>query len=109
VAIGAGSVLANFRLDEKVIKSRISNEFLDTGKIKLGAAIGENVRIGVNVSIMPGVKIGRDCFLGAGVVLDKDLPDDKYCALKSGQYTVKDNLNGHKNSRREKQRASLRF
>jgi len=47
--------------------------------------------------------------LGAGVVLDKDLPDDKYCALKSGQYTVKDNLNGHKNSRREKQRASLRF
>ena len=109
VAIGAGSVLANFRLDEKVIKSRISNEFLDTGKIKLGAAIGENVRIGVNVSIMPGVKIVRDCFLGAGVVLDKDLPDDKYCALKSGQYTVKDNLNGHKNSRREKQRASLRF
>ncbi|MFK5761735.1 acyltransferase [Escherichia coli] len=38
--------------------------------------IGENSSIGVNSTILPGVKIGRNCMIGAGSVVTKDVPDN---------------------------------
>lgn len=90
VSMGSGSVLANLRLDEAEIYSVISNEKKNTQRAKLGAMIGRNVRIGVNASIMPGVKIGANSFVGAGVVLDKDIPEDSFCMMQPG-YVVKKN------------------
>ena len=66
--MGAGAALANLRLDDGVIQS--------SGKNKLGVMIGMHVRIGVNASIMPGIKIGKGSFVGSGVVLDRDLPEE---------------------------------
>ncbi len=37
--------------------------------------IGDNVWIGGNTSIMPGIRIGNDVTIGAGSVVTKDLPD----------------------------------
>jgi bifunctional UDP-N-acetylglucosamine pyrophosphorylase/glucosamine-1-phosphate N-acetyltransferase len=79
--MGSGTVLANLRLDESPIFSTIKQEKILTGRSKLGACIGNNVRIGVNVSIMPGVKIGKGAFVGAGVVLGEDIPDGMYCRI----------------------------
>lgn len=93
VSIGSGTVLANFRLDEGNIWSAIKEERLNTKRNKLGAIIGKNVRIGVNTSIMPGVKVGKGSFIGAGVVLDKDIPDESFCMLTPG-YTVTKNQKG---------------
>lgn len=90
ISMGAGSVLANLRLDEGEISSDARGERVKTHRTKLGAIIGRNVRIGVNTSIMPGVKIGSGSFVGAGVILDKDLPDGKFCIGKS-DYSVLDN------------------
>lgn len=81
VSFGAGAVTANLRLDEGEISSVVGREKIATGLEKLGAIIGDNVRIGVNASIMPGLKIGADSFIGAGVVLYKDLPENKFCLL----------------------------
>lgn len=92
VSMGAGTVLANYKLDETAIKSFIGKQKLDTGKVKLGSMIGKNVRIGVNCSIMPGIKIGENTLIGAAVILDKDLPSNKYCAFSGSNYTIKDNL-----------------
>ncbi len=36
--------------------------------------IGNNVWIGGNVTILPGVKIGDNCTIGAGSVVTKDIP-----------------------------------
>jgi len=83
VSIGSGTVLANLRLDESIITSKVKEELIHTGRTKLGAMIGDNVRIGVNASIMPGVKIGEGSFVGAGVVLGEDLNDGMYCRLSS--------------------------
>lgn len=74
VGVGAGTNTANFRLDEGTVISAVNGEKIDTQKEKLGAIIGENVRIGVNVSIMPGIKIGSGVFVGAGITLDRDVP-----------------------------------
>ncbi len=82
VSLGAGSVTGNFRLDEKNIEVAIKGQKVDTLRDKLGMIVGRNVRFGVNSSIMPGIKIGSGSFVGPGVVLKQDLPDNSYAAIK---------------------------
>lgn len=41
-----------------------------------GATVGENTVIGANVTILPGIKIGKNVLVGAGSVVVKDIPDD---------------------------------
>lgn len=38
--------------------------------------IGDNTWIGSNVTILPGVNIGKCCVIGAGSVVTKDIPDN---------------------------------
>lgn len=89
VSLGSGAVLANLRLDEGEISSTIGEERIRTKRNKLGAMIGRHVRVGVNTSIMPGLKIGQGSMIGAGVVLDRDLRDDSFCVAKPGYETMK--------------------
>ena len=42
--------------------------------------IGDNVWIGGNVCVLPGVKIGDNVVIGAGSVVTKDLPDNVIAA-----------------------------
>lgn len=37
--------------------------------------IGEDTWIGTNVVVMPNIKIGKFCIIGAGAVVTKDIPD----------------------------------
>lgn len=39
--------------------------------------IGDGTWMGIGVSVMPNVKIGRNCVIGAGSVVTSDIPD--YC------------------------------
>jgi UDP-N-acetylglucosamine diphosphorylase / glucose-1-phosphate thymidylyltransferase / UDP-N-acetylgalactosamine diphosphorylase / glucosamine-1-phosphate N-acetyltransferase / galactosamine-1-phosphate N-acetyltransferase len=78
VSFGAGAVTGNLRLDEgEVIVKGDGREFT-TGKSKFGAIIGSNVRVGVNTSIMPGVKIFEDCFIGAGIVVPHNIEPESF-------------------------------
>jgi acetyltransferase-like isoleucine patch superfamily enzyme len=38
--------------------------------------IGDDVWIGANAVILPGVTIGRHCVVAAGAVVTKDVPDN---------------------------------
>jgi acetyltransferase-like isoleucine patch superfamily enzyme len=38
--------------------------------------VGNNVFIGINSIIMPGVTIGNNCIIAAGSVVTRDVPDD---------------------------------
>jgi|YelNatPaOPRAMG01_1025707.scaffolds.fasta_scaffold10914_3 bifunctional UDP-N-acetylglucosamine pyrophosphorylase/glucosamine-1-phosphate N-acetyltransferase len=80
--IGAGVKIANLKLNEKNVKMIVKGRKLDTGKRKLGAFLGDNVKIGVNASIMPGVKIGSSAIIGPNVVVYKDVPNKKMILLK---------------------------
>lgn len=42
------------------------------GKIR----IGNNVHIGTNAIIMPGVTIGNNCIIGCGAIVTKSIPDN---------------------------------
>lgn len=100
IGMGSGAVLANVRLDEGEIGSLIKGERVNTLRHKLGTIMGKGVRLGVNVSVMPGVKIGSNSFVGAGVVLNNDVPDDSFCVAGSG-YTLTQNTWQPKGVRQE--------
>ena len=89
-SLGAGTVLANFRLDEGKIQIKVGNSLVDTGYDKLGAIVGRGCRIGVNASLMPGVRVGPNSFVGPQVCLRQDLGANKMVLSKS-QYQVTDN------------------
>lgn len=40
-----------------------------------GAYVGSNTVIGSNVTILPGIKIGKNVLVGAGSVVTKDIPN----------------------------------
>ncbi|MFH0837663.1 MAG: NTP transferase domain-containing protein [Patescibacteria group bacterium] len=81
VSFGAGTVLGNLRFDEKNVKVNIKKDRVDTGMNKLGAIIGSGTRFGINSSTNPGVKIGKDCFIGGNVLVEKDIEDGKLVLL----------------------------
>lgn len=72
ILVGGEAVFANFRFDEKNVGSYVKGEMIDTGRAKLGAIIGSNVKIGVNASIMPGVKIGSGLSIAPHQLIKRD-------------------------------------
>jgi bifunctional UDP-N-acetylglucosamine pyrophosphorylase/glucosamine-1-phosphate N-acetyltransferase len=64
------------RFDEKPVKMLVKGVLEDTGRVKLGSIIGAYVRTGINVSIMPGVKIGSYSWILPGVVVYRDVPSN---------------------------------
>jgi len=109
VSMGAGATLANFRLDEGSIRSMVNGEKIDTGKTKLGAVIGKNVRLGVNVSIMPGIKVGNSTFISSGLVLGLDVPDGKFCTADAVSYKIFNNHILHNSTSKDNSGESMRF
>jgi bifunctional UDP-N-acetylglucosamine pyrophosphorylase/glucosamine-1-phosphate N-acetyltransferase len=91
VSMGAGTVLANFKLNENNIFSEINRVRVDTGRMKLGAIVGKGVRIGINCSIMPGVKIGKNSTIGAAVLLNQDIADNKRVNHEPLKYVITEN------------------
>jgi bifunctional UDP-N-acetylglucosamine pyrophosphorylase/glucosamine-1-phosphate N-acetyltransferase len=62
--LGAGTKIANVRLDRKIINVA----GVDTGRRKLGAILGDGVETGINASINTGSLIGNGVFIGPGTV-----------------------------------------
>jgi len=91
VSMGSGTVAANLRLDDGEIQSIVKEEKVNSGRNKLGVMIGENVRIGVNASTMPGIKIGRNTFIAAGIVVTGDIPEGSFVRPTGVGFVIKPN------------------
>lgn len=63
--LGAGTKIANLRLDERQITVAGKN----TGRRKLGAIMGDGVKTGINACINVGSMIGHKTFIGPGAVV----------------------------------------
>ncbi|MGD8545020.1 MAG: sugar phosphate nucleotidyltransferase [Candidatus Bathyarchaeota archaeon] len=80
--LGAGTVTANLRLDDKNIKMSVKDVMVDSGRRKLGAVLGDGVKSGINALFMPGIKVGCNSWIGPNVVVERDLAADKILLLK---------------------------
>jgi len=72
-SLGAGTITANLRFDNAKVKSRVRGALVASNRRKLGAILGDKVKTGINVSILPGVKIGSGAWLGPGAIVEKDV------------------------------------
>lgn len=91
VCFGAGSVVGNFRLDEGVISSVVGQDRVQTGLKKFGTIIGNNCRIGIHISINPGVKIGGGSFISTATTVTRDVPDESFVSMKNGEMVLRKN------------------
>ncbi len=82
-SFGAGTVTANLRFDEEEVATEGDGKTLDAGLDKLGAIIGADSKTGINVSIMPGVRIGPNSVVGPHVMLQRDLGPGRMILLDS--------------------------
>jgi bifunctional UDP-N-acetylglucosamine pyrophosphorylase/glucosamine-1-phosphate N-acetyltransferase len=94
--LAAGTITANIRFDQEPIQMRIKGRKHNTGRNKVGAIIGDHVQTGINVSIMPGVRIGSNSWIGPGVVVEKDVPSGSGIFLHQSTVTKRRNTSTHK-------------
>ena len=80
--LGAGTITANLRHDRGNVRVEIKGKLEDSGRHKLGAIIGHNVKTGINVSIYPGRKLGSNSFIGPGVIVDGNVPPNSLVVVK---------------------------
>ncbi|GAB4219318.1 MAG: bifunctional sugar-1-phosphate nucleotidylyltransferase/acetyltransferase [Candidatus Microgenomates bacterium] len=78
VMMGAQALTANLRFDGETISSYLMDEKIDTNFYKLGAIIGRQSKIGVNTTIFPGVKIGKQTWVAPKEAIRYDLEDKTY-------------------------------
>ncbi len=95
VNFGAGTVCANYRLDEGMIRSTVKGEEVDTGMTKLGAIVGSGCRIGVHCTLAPGVKIGEGTFVNSACYIDRDIPDGSFVKMGVTGLDVRENKVKH--------------
>lgn len=67
--LGAGTNVANLRFDNAEVKIEIKRVLQGSGRRKLGCIIGDNVKTGINVSIMPGRAIYPGALVEAGSIV----------------------------------------
>jgi len=80
--IAAGTNIANLRFDDGPVRMMVKDDFVETGRRKLGAVFADGVKTGINSSFNPGVKVGRDSCIGAGCVISRDVPSNTLVILK---------------------------
>jgi len=71
--LGAGTKIANLRLDKKNIIVVLNGKKIDTNRKKLGAIIGDNVQTGINTTINIGSLIGDNVFIGPAGFVKKEI------------------------------------
>jgi len=73
VNFGAGTITANLRHDDQPVKTTVKGKRTSSGRRKLGAIVGDNVKTGIGTSIAPGVVLHQGARTGIGVIVDRDV------------------------------------
>lgn len=81
--IGSGCKIAalfctgNVRLDRASVKIKTARGVEDTGLRSLGVCMGDRAAVGIRVSTMPGVLVGRDTVIGPSTTVFRHLEQNK--------------------------------
>ena len=71
--LGAGTKVANLRLDKKNIFVVLNGEKIDTKRRKVGTIIGDNVQTGINSMMNVGSILGNNVFIGPGTIVNGEI------------------------------------
>ena len=87
--LGAGTITANRRLDRATITTSVGGKKVDSGFTFFGCITGENVMTGIQVGLMPGIKLGNKSNVGPGTVVTLDVSDNTTLYVKQSMVTKK--------------------
>jgi bifunctional UDP-N-acetylglucosamine pyrophosphorylase/glucosamine-1-phosphate N-acetyltransferase len=90
INFSAGCTTANLRIDRGTVGSVVKGQRLDTGREKLGAIIGSDAFLAVDVMTMPGVKIGERAQVGPGTHVREDVKDGQRIYVKQELVVIGD-------------------
>jgi len=85
---GAGTITANLRHDNNSIFVTVKGERTNSGRRKLGAIIGDDVKTGIGTSISPGIVLHQGAQTGIGVIIERDIAPHKLVIAKQNQSTI---------------------
>jgi len=85
---GAGTITANLRHDDQSVSSTLKWKRVNSGRRKLGAIIGDNVKTGIGTSIAPGIIMHQGSRTGIGVMVDRDIGPNKLVIAKQNQTII---------------------
>lgn len=87
VNFGSGTQIANYRFDSENVNVLTEKGWVNSGRKKLGAIIGDDVKFGVLACTMPGKTIGNGCWVGSNVNVTRNLkPHTKVFAKQEYVY-----------------------
>jgi UDP-N-acetylglucosamine diphosphorylase/glucosamine-1-phosphate N-acetyltransferase len=82
---GAGTITANLRHDNHSIFVTVRGKRTNSGRRKLGAIIGDDVKTGIGTSLSPGVVLHQGSQTGVGVIVEQDIGPHKLVVAKQSQ------------------------
>jgi len=82
VNFSAGCTTANLRIDKGDVHSIVKGNKINTGRDKLGAIVGQDAFLSVDVMTMPGVKVGERAQVGPGTHVLRDVQDNQRIYVK---------------------------
>ncbi|MGY5853293.1 MAG: sugar phosphate nucleotidyltransferase [Candidatus Thorarchaeota archaeon] len=85
---GAGTITANLRHDNAEVRVTVKEKRVLSGRRKLGAIIGDDVKTGIGTSIGPGVVLHQGARTGVGVIVDRDIPAHKLMIAEQIKTTI---------------------
>ena len=71
--LGAGTKIANLRLDKRNISCTLNGIVINTKRRKLGTIIGDHVQTGINSMMNVGTIVGNNVFVGPGATLNAEI------------------------------------
>lgn len=81
--LGAATVCGNLRFDDQRTMQRIQGRReIPESQGANAVYLGDYTRTGVNAILMPGVKVGSYSVIGAGVILNEDVPNHSLIYVK---------------------------
>jgi UDP-N-acetylglucosamine diphosphorylase / glucose-1-phosphate thymidylyltransferase / UDP-N-acetylgalactosamine diphosphorylase / glucosamine-1-phosphate N-acetyltransferase / galactosamine-1-phosphate N-acetyltransferase len=82
-SLGAGTITANLRFDQKPIRVEVKGEIIETSCRKLGAILGDGVKIGIHSSLMPGVMIDPEVVIPPHSLVKRNIKNPAFYEEKS--------------------------
>jgi acetyltransferase-like isoleucine patch superfamily enzyme len=81
-------VIGNRRLDQKPVTFYVHDRPFPTDADKMGAVIGDYVRLGANCSTTPGALIGKYSWVYANILVRSFVPKNSLLKLRQAVETV---------------------